>query len=463
MISLLTVILSITVIICYVALFATYKPQAKYKNGMLFAVTLPPHAMEHDGIRAIQARFNRRMNLTSVWMLAAYIPFVILRPWFAYQMIYFFVWLMVFMVFMVLPFRTAFRETLGLKREEEWFVGTKRLILGDLRVTQWKNQRSASPWLFLIPGAMSIGLMLWAVSKDPQLWGVTVGGLVLTVILFLKSLLMRRTKAKVYSLNSEVNLVLNQARRRAVSYLWLLVAILENIFFLILFLLVMNENAAMNGVWVTMMLLFTAIPVGLAIYVYRRIHTQEQEILASDGKTIYTDDDEYWANGFTYHNPNDKSIFVTKRVGVGETVNTATPIGKMIVWGTGALLAAVIFGTSFMLIRSEMTSPELTVTSDQRIEISYPMYSYDFPISDIQQLTLVESVPSGSKTNGESTDKYARGHFRLKDIGKTRLYIYKNDPPYIQFKLDELYIFYNEEDPVKTRELFEELREMVGE
>jgi len=367
------------------------------------------------------------------------------------------------MVVMVLPFRTAFRETLVQKREEEWFVGTKRVILGDLRVAQWKNQRSASPWLFLIPGAMSIGLTLWSVSKDPQLWGVSAGGMVMTVILFLVSLSMRRTKAKVYSMNSETNLVLNQARRRAVSLLWLFVAILENILFLILLLLVMNENAAMNGIWVTMVLLFTAIPAGLVIYVYRRLHIQEQEILTNDGKTVYTDDDEYWANGFTYHNPNDKSIFVTKRVGVGETVNTATPVGKMIVWGAGALVAAVIFGTSFLLIRSEMTSPKLTVTSDQRIEIDYPMYSYSFDMTDIRQLTLVESVPSGSKTNGESTDKHARGHFRLKDIGKSRLYIFKNNPPYIQFVLDDVHIFYNDEDSAKTRELYEELREMVEE
>ena len=140
-------------------------------------------------------------------------------PWFAYQTIYFLLWLMVFMVMMVLPFRKAFRQTMALKREEDWFVGSKRMILGDLRVAQMKNQRSASPWLFLIPAVMSIALMRWAVSKDSQLWGLAVAGMAMTVLFFLILLAMRRTKAKVYSMDSEVNLVLNQAKRRAVSYL----------------------------------------------------------------------------------------------------------------------------------------------------------------------------------------------------------------------------------------------------
>lgn len=60
-----------------------------------------------------------------------------------------------------------------------------------------------------------------------------------------------------------------------------------------------------------------------------------------------------------------------------------------------------------------MTSPILTITTEQRIEIDYPMYSFDFDIADIEQLTLVDDIPSGMKTNGEATDKYSRGRFRL--------------------------------------------------
>jgi len=455
----LTAILLVTALICYIVLLVTYKPQAKYNKGMLFAVTLPADVMDHAEIRNIQARFNKQFTQASLWTIVFLVPFVLLHAWLAYQTIYFFVWLSIFIIVMVIPFRRAFRDTLALKRENEWFVGTKRVIQSDLRVARLKNQRSASLWLYVIPFAMAIGLLIWASREDTQLLGVASGGLVLTVVLMLVSLGMRRTKAKVYSMNSEVNLSLNQANRRTLSFLWLYLAIIENIHFLFIYLLTVNETDEMIGVWVTIVLLFTAIPIGMVLYVYRKISAMEQEVLALEGKTIYTDDDEYWANGFTYHNPHDKSIFVTKRVGIGETVNTGTFVGKLLVWGTVGLTAAVIIGASFMLIRSELTSPTLTVTREHKVEINYPMYSFGFNIADIEQLTLVDHVPSGTKTNGESTDKHARGHFRLKELGKTRLYIFKNNPPYIRIKLEDVYIFYNERDPHLTEQLFEQLQD----
>ena len=45
---------------------------------------------------------------------------------------------------------------------------------------------------------------------------------------------------------------------------------------------------------------------------------------------IYRDDDKYWILGSFYYNKNDPSIFVEKRIGIGWTVNIATPIGMML-------------------------------------------------------------------------------------------------------------------------------------
>src|SRR5690606_19432780 len=114
-----------------------------------------------------------------------------------------------------------------------------------------------------------------------------------------------------------------------------------------------------------------------------------------------------------------------------------------------------------MLIRSQLTSPTLTITPEHTIEIDYPMYSYEFNIADIEQITLVDQVPSGTKTNGEATDQVARGHFRLKELGKTRLYIFKKNPPYIRIKLENAYIFFNEKDPYLTEQLFEQLQDQI--
>lgn len=458
MIPIITVVLLLPAIISFLVLLFTYKPQARYKNGMLFAVTLPPHAMEHPDIGRVQAQFNKQLTKTSIAMALFLAPMLLLYTLTAYQVIYFLVWFSVFFFIMVIPFRRAFRDTLALKRRNEWFVGTKRVITSDLRVAHLKNQRAASPWLFVIPLLMSAGLILWASQYENGLVGAASGGLAITVMLWLIALGMRRKKAKVYSENSEVNVSLNQAGRKISSYLWLFLAIVENIHFFIVCLLLANDNETMSGVWITISLLFSAIPIGMVLYAYRKINALEQEVLSQEGKTIYTDDDEYWANGFSYHNPHDKSIFVTKRIGIGETVNTATPVGKAIIWGTAGITAAVIGGAIFMLLRSELTSPELTITPDHRVEIDYPMYSFDFGIGEIEELVLVDQVPSGMKTNGEATGQNARGHFRLKELGKSRLYIFKNNPPYIRIKLPKVYVFYNDKDPNETKLLYDRLQ-----
>lgn len=456
----LTVMILLPAVITFAVMLATYIPQSKYKQGLLFAIALPAHAMEHEEIRRIQTRFKKQMTQVSVGMALLLIPFILLQKWFAFQMIYFFAWLTVFCIVMVLPFRRAFRDTLALKRANDWYVGKKRVIQGDLRVAYLKNGRVAPLPLFAIPAAMSAGLMGWA--SRHELLGAGIGALAITALFAVLSLSVRRMKTKVYSDNSDVNVSLNQASRRVWSYTYLFLAIVENLHYWIFCLLLNNENVEMNGVWLAMTLVFTLIPLGMILYAYRKIKALEQEVLELDGRTVYTDDDEYWANGFTYHNPHDRHVFVEKRVGVGLAVNTGTLTGKILMGGSLALFAAVVLGVSFLLIRSELTTPTLTITPDQRIEIDYPMYSYDFPVAEIEQLELVDEVPSGMKTNGEATDQYARGHFRLKELGKSRLYIFKNNPPYIKIKLAGTYIFFNEQDPDQTKRLFEQLQQQMS-
>ncbi len=208
--------------------------------------------------------------------------------------------------------------------------------------------------------------------------------------------------------------------------------------------------------WLTVFFIVTAVP-------FRRAFRDTLALKkAGDWGAGKDDGDEYWANGFTYHHPQDRRVFVEKRVGVGLTVNTGTVAGKMIAWGAAALFAAVVLGVSFMLIRSELTPPVLAVTPENRVEIDYWMYNDDFAVSEIERLALIGQMPSGTRTNGEATDKVARGNFQLKEWGKSRLYIYKNNPPYIQIKLPDVYIFYNEKNPEQTRLLFERLQRAMN-
>ena len=97
--------------------------------------------------------------------------------------------------------------------------------------------------------------------------------------------------------------------------------------------------------------------------------------------------------------------------------------------------------------------------TEEQVEIHYPMYNYAFAIDEIEALSLVEEIPSGLRLNGEATDRYARGIFRLRELGKARLYIFKAHPPYLQIKLPDLYIYYNDENPQQTERWYNILQQ----
>jgi len=457
----LSLLFTIPTLILFLVLVITYNNVATYKNGMLFAVTLPAKAMEHQELQQIQAQYKSQFKRVWLSMLVAYVPLFLLNQWLAFQTVYYLMWTCTFVIIVVLPFRKAFRATLQLKRKEDWYVGKKHVIQADLRAAQLKNKRTAPLALFIIPLVLGGLLMWWIGTKDTQLYNLGIGAISTTLLFFGITLLIRRSKSIVYSANSDINIALNQSKRRMLSYMLFSLALLENVHFFIIAMLVMNEQEAMTELWLICTILFTLVPVLFIVSMYHKNRTLQRDMLELDGQTIYSDDDEYWSNGFTYHNPYDKSFLVPKRVGIGETINTGTTAGKIIMWGTACLVAVIIIGVSFMLIRSELTSPAMTITSEHEIAIDYPMYSFTFAVEEIEEAVLVSGIPSGIKSNGEATSTYSRGHFRLKELGKARLYVFKNNPPYIRLKLSEQYVFYNDKDPEVTKQLFQQIEQLV--
>ncbi|MCR8658490.1 DUF5808 domain-containing protein [Paenibacillus endoradicis] len=176
-----------------------------------------------------------------------------------------------------------------------------------------------------------------------------------------------------------------------------------------------------------------------------------------NGQLVDDDGDEYWSNGFTYHNTNDRRVLVPKRIGIGETINTATRTGKIIMRSTISITLLSFIFISFMLIRSEFNSPILEILEGDTIAINYPMYSTNMFVEDIVDISLVNDYPKVKKINGEATKNFLRGQFNSSDLGKIKMYIFKNNPPYIEIQLKSGYVFYNDQDPEMTKQWYEEL------
>lgn len=453
----LTAILLICSFIAYAVMIGTYLPQSNYNNGMIFAVTLPKEAAKHDAILNIRSQFKKTMMNFSALMLASLIPMFFLGT--SYQVLYFFVWMCILLTVLVLPFRRAHREALALKREKDWFVGERKVLHTDLRAMLLKNEQAAPYWAFAIPLALAVLLTVWWSRSGLMMLGIVA---IVTVVLFaIISMLYRNAKTKVYSHNSEINVSLNQASIRIWSYTFLGLAFVEIVHFYLIGVSVLNDHRELGGFWIAWATVFTLVPLVLILYANSKIKRIVNEMLESEGRIMYSDEDEFWGNGFTYHNPHNPKVFIEKRIGIGMTVNTGTSAGKWFIGITLGVTAAVIIGVSFLLVRSELYPPVLTITAEHNIDIDYMMYSYDFSADAIIDISLVEEIPAGRRKNGEATEKAARGHFDLEGLGKSKLYVFKNNPPYIRIQLENEYIFYNEEDSKQTKEIYEQLMRLM--
>ncbi|HET8912987.1 MAG TPA: DUF5808 domain-containing protein [Ktedonobacteraceae bacterium] len=51
-------------------------------------------------------------------------------------------------------------------------------------------------------------------------------------------------------------------------------------------------------------------------------------------RPIFRDDDRYWSGGLLYNNPDDPDLFVSKRFGIGWTLNFGHPQSKLVIIGT---------------------------------------------------------------------------------------------------------------------------------
>ncbi|MEG2640818.1 MAG: PH domain-containing protein [Bacilli bacterium] len=93
-----------------------------------------------------------------------------------------------------------------------------------------------------------------------------------------------------------------------------------------------------------------------------------------------------------------------------------------------------------MLLTFDFVKFKLSVDNNL-VKISAPMYGTTFEINDIEEVNMVDSFSKLFRTNGAGTDRYSLGNYSVERYGKSKLYVYNENPPYIAIKLKGEYIF----------------------
>lgn len=443
-----------------VILFFTYMSTLKPKDNLWFGVSLPAFALKDEGLRELQISTEKRYKKYGLLSFLTLIPILFLSSYLSFTLIFFYVWTCAMMLLLRIPFVKAHHAAAALKRENEWFVGEKRMVRMDTKLSLLKKKMSLSLYWYIIPALISALSFMIPVPVDSIEILRVAGGtaLGLTVFFFVIAISFNRMKPKVYTDNTEINIQLNQANRRYWSLLWFGMAIINSCIAVITAYALSLNGAASTIVWGLGIFFFSVIPVMGIFYVHNKLKQLEAMLLKGEHEVLYTDDDEYWINGTTYNNPNDRSVMVPKRLGIGTTINIGTKTGKSIYYGLFVFVALLLIGTGWMGVQTDFSTPTLITDSNGRVSIEYPMYNYSFAMKDVQELTLVDSLPRGRRTNGVATDTVAIGNFKFDEFGKSKVYLVKNSPPYIVIKLPDIYVLYNNKDATETERLYAEMK-----
>lgn len=159
-----------------------------------------------------------------------------------------------------------------------------------------------------------------------------------------------------------------------------------------------------------------------------------------------------------YHDPDDSRIFVPKTVGVGVTINIATPVGKVF----AALIFIVIIGSLGMAIASTVINYDVSLTN-QEIVIDSVGYDDTIQLTDIQSVKLSDEPLDGIRVHGYGGFSYNYGVFNFEDYGNARFYSTNENPYHIIIEQKEdinpEHLIFNLATPEETNQLYEQIQQ----
>ncbi|RBP00878.1 DUF1648 domain-containing protein [Rossellomorea aquimaris] len=245
-----------------------------------------------------------------------------------------------------------------LKREKQWFKDRKQVKVSELNL---RTKDEMLPWImYVIPMVITAGLMVFTLvnynslpDQIPTHWGPDgkpdafttksyLSALTLPLVLLVMNAmflgineLTRNSGIKLSAGNIKASRVRQLRLRKYTSWLLFFISILISMLFTFLQFTTLYENSVSDLLIITMPLAFSALvligTVLMAIKVGKKDSDLDLEVIdEGTGEVINADDDQYWKGGLFYFNPEDPSIFVEKRFGVGWTLNFARPMGYLI-------------------------------------------------------------------------------------------------------------------------------------
>lgn len=444
-------------LVVLITLILTNKTAEKANGNILLGVSLPHWEHQNSEVRKIVQEYHKTYTLAGVVFFLLMLPLLIISKYVSISILYILAWCCLLFFVNSLIQKRYFNKLYTLKKENKWYVGEKHILSIDTEVSRLKGKMPTSPyWFFLafIISIIPIILLLYKQAYHNSSWIFPICSLISVIIGFLAYRIVRKERAITYSENTEINLALNQIYRHQWSKCWILQAHIGSILYTLMFFLV-QYNALDLFVMMALLGISTCLTYAPILSAYYTVRDERHNLLLFTSEEVYTDEDQYWVTG-NYNNPNDKRVWVEKRVGFGTTVNMASKMGKL----TNVFLVIIIIGTIVLakfVMPLDFGAVEFEII-DNIAYINAPMYSDSFSMNDIHEVKQEENLPKMSKRNGGDSEIFYVGNFTVQGYGNCSVYVHRNNSPYLFITLSDRIVILNGNTPEKTEEFYSLLK-----
>ena len=201
-----------------IVVYFTMKSAIKQRRNILFGVTLPDQALSDDAVLKMIDDYKKMVNRFTLVIILTGLPIAFINKE-GLSVLYLLIWSLVVTEWLVRqPYVYMNRKLKKLKKDNEWFIGEKRIVSMDTKISKLKDKIPIPNKYMIIPFGISlIPLIISIVKYDEDLKYTTfIAFILMTVLVLLYFVGFRgsnKLKLKVYSKNSDINYILNKEEK----------------------------------------------------------------------------------------------------------------------------------------------------------------------------------------------------------------------------------------------------------
>lgn len=404
-------------------LYFMMRSDANFRKNIALGVTLPHEAHEDEEVTNIRLAYKKWLGLVTLFMLLLMLPAFFLS-YMSVAMMYCMTWILIVMVATFIPYGIYHTRLKSLKANHGWGVPMEGKAVVDIKSSAIKDDINQVWFLpaFLLT-FIPVITAFFNELQTPDIMATSMGAaMVLMFYIFYRWLY--RNKSEIIDDNTALTTALTRVRRRSWGKCWLFMSYATALMALGFWLAGYNQSTL-----ILVALGYTVIVMAAAMYVEFDLRGAQQRLSAKSGQGIYIDSDEYWLFGMFYNNPYDSHLIINSRVGMNSTVNIAKRSGKIIMVVSLILILSLPF-MGVWLMHEEFTPVDINIEGGILIA-THTAKKYTIPLSDISSATLLYELPPYTRDAGTAMDTVLKGNFTLQGVGKCKLSLNPNCPPFL--------------------------------